>query len=76
MIAEALPPRPDPITDAEIDNVCELIATGRSFEPVPRCGAVLLECCYLGLFADTRRAVPTLSPTGVARARRGGGLLR
>lgn len=68
MIVEAIP---DPITDEEIDNVCELIAAGRSFEPVKRCGLVLLECCYLGLFVDTTRAVPTLSPLGLERARRG-----
>lgn len=70
MLATPLSP-PDDITEDEITNVCELIATGRSFEPVKRCGLVLLECCYRGLFSDTRRAVPVLSPAGEARARRG-----
>lgn len=60
-----------PITETEITNVCALIFTGRTFEPVPRCGLVLLECCRLGLFEDTTRSVPVLSPAGVARAHRG-----
>lgn len=62
---------PDIITEDEITNVCELIAAGRTFEPVPRCGLVLLECTYLGLFDDTSRAVPTLSAAGLERAKRG-----
>lgn len=61
----------NPITETEITNVCELIYTGRTFEPVRRCGLVLLECCHLGLFDDTSRAVPTLSAAGIARAQRG-----
>jgi hypothetical protein len=60
-----------PITDDEITNVCELIASGQSFVPVKRCGLVLLECLYLGLIDDPTRAVPTLSPAGHARAKRG-----
>lgn len=64
-------PEPDPITEDEITNVCELIATGRTFVPVPRCGLVLLECMHLGLFDDVTRAVPTLTPRGVERAKAG-----
>jgi hypothetical protein len=56
------------ITDDEITHVCELIATGQSYVPVPRCGRVLLACMHLGLFDDPTRAVPTLTPAGLARA--------
>ncbi len=59
-----------PITEEEIDHVCMLIVQGRTHEPVPRCGAVLLECTFRGLFADTHRAVPTLSPAGHERGKR------
>lgn len=60
--------KPGPITQVEIDRVCKLIASGRTFEPVLGCGEILLECCRLGLFLDTSRAVPTLSDAGLARA--------
>ena len=58
----------DKITDADITTVCELIATGQSYVPVPRCGLVLLECVFLGLIDDPTRAVPTLTPAGHRRA--------
>ena len=58
------------ITEDEIANVCALIFAGRTFEPVPRCGRVLAECCIRGLFATTDRAVPTLTAAGEKLAQR------
>lgn len=59
------------ITDEEVAHVCELIAAGKSYVPVPRCGLVLLECMVRGLIDDPSRAVPTLTPAGFALAAKG-----
>lgn len=57
------------VTDDEITHVCELIATGQTYVPVPRCGMILRACMDLGLIDDPSRAVPTLTPAGLERGR-------
>lgn len=55
------------VSEAEIDHVLSLIREGRTMEPVPRCGLVLIECYHRELLTEFWRSVPVLTPAAEAR---------